>query len=199
LELFQWKSLLKRWKKWFGAEIRNRWFGGAFPHNGLAQQVTRGKRFEVLNGHLANEHVQLAVQLRARAHGVTLIIWRGLTYSNLVGHNLAYAETVLLADEEECQLRQAYLVATKCICYIIDECGHEWHGFFCTVVVLCSVLVFSEGSGSGLVLVCVSLFEHDYTFLINNVHLEENGWIILHRLNFTICVTYTFTWEWHKS
>ena len=56
----------------------------------------------MLNGHLASEHVQLGVQLCTRARSVTLIIPRGLTYSELVRRNLAYAEIVLLADEEEC-------------------------------------------------------------------------------------------------
>ena len=64
----------------------------------------RGLLFEVLNGHLTGQHVQLAVHLRTRAHGVMLIIPHGLTCSELVGCNLAHAETVLLAGEEECQL-----------------------------------------------------------------------------------------------
>jgi hypothetical protein len=54
-----------------------------------------------------------------------LIIPHGLTYSELVGRNLAYAETILLAGEEECLLGQAYLVAIKCILYVIDQCGRE--------------------------------------------------------------------------
>jgi len=64
-------------------------------------------------------------QYSARARGVTLIIRRGVTYSELVGRNLAYVEIVLLAGEEECQLDRAYLVAVKCICYVIDQYGRE--------------------------------------------------------------------------
>jgi hypothetical protein len=89
------------------------------------RRVTRDLRFEVLNGHLASEHVQLVVQLHTCARGVMLIIPHGLTYSELVGCNLAYAKTILLAGEEECLLGQAYLVVIKCILYVIDQCGRE--------------------------------------------------------------------------
>jgi hypothetical protein len=125
---------------WFGAETRNERFGWALLSNGLAQRVTRGSRFEVLNGHLASKHVQLVVQLCASAHGVTLNILRGVTYFELVGRNLAYA--ILLVGEEECQLGWAYLVAIKCICYATNQCGHEWYGFFCTIMALRHILAF---------------------------------------------------------
>jgi hypothetical protein len=89
------------------------------------RRVTRDSRFEVLNGHLASEHVRLVVQLHTCARGVMLIIPRGLTYSELVGRNLAYAETILLAGDEECPLGRAYLGAIKCILYVIDQCSRE--------------------------------------------------------------------------
>jgi hypothetical protein len=49
-----------------------------------------------------------------------LNILRGVTYIELVGCTLAYAETILLDGIEERQLGWAYLVAIKCICYVVD-------------------------------------------------------------------------------
>ena len=84
----------------------------------------------MLNGHLASEHVQLGVQLCTRARGVTLIIPRGLTYSELVWCNLAYAKAILLASKEECQLGRAYLAAIKCIATLSTNAGVSDMAFF---------------------------------------------------------------------
>ena len=47
--------------------------------------VTRCSLFEVLNGHLVNEHVKLAVQLCTRMRRHAHYIRRGVTYSGVFG------------------------------------------------------------------------------------------------------------------